>query len=405
MANAPAPLLMGQASAAYQLGRDAPTSGAAVVISPSYTMTGWIGRPGHYSGMTSAAYAMTQRWAPDTAVPTIVIVSPTSGVDYSAPGTPLSLSGTATDDRGITAVTWTNDRGGSGIASGTTSWSISGIALVSGINLITVSAQDAAGNVGTDTLTVTYAGASGTTRQIVMPSPTALTVVNGALLALRVEYDTSDHRQDLLGLGLRLHWDSTKLQFAGISNRLAKDFFSQDSLCQADTTDLDGDPATDCYINTMWLSFVGQWPGAALPTLLYQAVFVSKLPVGASTQVRFSSSSSALGYDFAATPITVSNPTPVDQDGDRLPDATDNCPQAFNPDQRDTDGDGQGDACDADDDGDAVPDGADNCPLVANPNQVDADHDGLGDVCDATPSFCWDCLPSPGGWRATLPGR
>ena len=37
----------------------------------------------------------------------------------------------------------------------------------------------------------------------------------------------------------------------------------------------------------------------------------------------------------------------VDEDGDGVPDATDNCRNADNPDQTDTDNDGLGDACDA----------------------------------------------------------
>ena len=43
-----------------------------------------------------------------------------------------------------------------GTATGTTSWSVSGIALQSGANVLTVTARDAAGNTSTDTLTVTY---------------------------------------------------------------------------------------------------------------------------------------------------------------------------------------------------------------------------------------------------------
>ncbi|MEO1270947.1 MAG: MopE-related protein, partial [Myxococcota bacterium] len=38
--------------------------------------------------------------------------------------------------------------------------------------------------------------------------------------------------------------------------------------------------------------------------------------------------------------------TPDDDDSDRIPNADDNCPQAFNPDQSDADGDGWGDVCD-----------------------------------------------------------
>ncbi len=58
----------------------------------------------------------------------------------------------------------------------------------------------------------------------------------------------------------------------------------------------------------------------------------------------------------------------ADADGDGIPDALDNCPTVFNPDQRDLDGDGVGNVCD-------------NCQTVANPGQEDTDHDGVGDAC------------------------
>jgi hypothetical protein len=71
-----------------------------------------------------------------------------------------------------------------------------------------------------------------------------------------------------------------------------------------------------------------------------------------------------------------------DVDGDGVVNEIDNCVLIPNPSQLDTDGDGAGNACDADDDNDGVNDGADNCPLVVNPDQADFDLDGIGDTCD-----------------------
>jgi hypothetical protein len=72
----------------------------------------------------------------------------------------------------------------------------------------------------------------------------------------------------------------------------------------------------------------------------------------------------------------------TDADDDGIPDVDDNCVSTPNPDQRDTDGDGLGNACDDDDDADGILDAADNCDLVPNLDQADPDNDGLGNACD-----------------------
>jgi len=90
-----------------------------------------------------------------------------------------------------------------------------------------------------------------------------------------------------------------------------------------------------------------------------------------------------------------------DSDGDGVPDNRDNCRDVPNADQKDTDGDGKGDACDpaepADRDEDGVPDADDNCPDVANADQKDTDADGTGDACQAPVEPAADRCTEEGG--------
>ena len=82
-------------------------------------------------------------------------------------------------------------------------------------------------------------------------------------------------------------------------------------------------------------------------------------------------------------------------------DAADNCPLVSNLGQADTDGDGKGDACDADLDGDGVDNGIDNCPIDPNNSQADLDGDGLGDACD--PDIDGDGVPNGDDLCAATP--
>lgn len=84
----------------------------------------------------------------DTTQPTLAVTSPVNGAIVTT--TPITVSGTATDDVGVTSVTVNGLT-----ATGTTSWSRS-LVVTAGVNSITVIARDAAGNSTTQTLTVTY---------------------------------------------------------------------------------------------------------------------------------------------------------------------------------------------------------------------------------------------------------
>jgi hypothetical protein len=96
--------------------------------------------------------------AADHKAPTIQMTAPTTSATYATTATSLTLSGTAKDPGGgVTQVTWATDHGTQGVAQGTTQWTF-GLTLAPGSTQVTVTAHDAAGNVGTDTLTITVIG-------------------------------------------------------------------------------------------------------------------------------------------------------------------------------------------------------------------------------------------------------
>ena len=104
-----------------------------------------------------------------TTSPTVTILAPTTAPTFSTSSSPIVLSGSAADPQGVSAVTWSNDRGGTGVTGGTnTGWTTSAIALQAGVNVLTVTATDPTGNSGTASLTVDFA-----------PSPSVVTLATG----------------------------------------------------------------------------------------------------------------------------------------------------------------------------------------------------------------------------------
>ncbi|MBW2059145.1 MAG: hypothetical protein JRJ26_16785 [Deltaproteobacteria bacterium] len=111
---------------------------------------------------STATDVITVNYDPsDGEAPTVTITIPTSSSSYSTTSGTITLGGTASDNVGVVEVRWSNGAGGSGVCSGTTSWSTGAIGLVSGTTVFTIIASDSAGNTGRDTLSVTYTPSSG----------------------------------------------------------------------------------------------------------------------------------------------------------------------------------------------------------------------------------------------------
>ncbi len=90
----------------------------------------------------------------DKVPPTIRISSPTS-VLISTSASQVSITGIASDNVGVAQVSWQTDRGGAGVATGTASWTAN-VALQTGLNRITLTARDAAGNQANAEILVVY---------------------------------------------------------------------------------------------------------------------------------------------------------------------------------------------------------------------------------------------------------
>src|SRR5207245_5784955 len=58
----------------------------------------------------------------DATPPTVAITVPGAGATYSTTSAALTLGGTASDNVGVTQVTWVNSPGGNATATGTTRW-------------------------------------------------------------------------------------------------------------------------------------------------------------------------------------------------------------------------------------------------------------------------------------------
>jgi hypothetical protein len=128
---------------------------------------------------------------------------------------------------------------------------------------------------------------------------------------------------------VRIHYNSSKLTFNGLSNAFSfgRKFNASLITPANDESDLDSDPLTDKYIALLWADDVdGLWPGSSstLPLRLITVNFIvdSGLQAGDTSVISFTSASTASGYIFLGNPSTFKVLTyNLDVDGNGAADA------------------------------------------------------------------------------------
>jgi hypothetical protein len=131
-------------------------SGLGTSLTNTFISAVGVVRDSQGSGWDIGAHEFIQAGS-DTTPPVVTITVPTSSSTYATDITPLAtLAGTCSDNVAVSSVTWVNSQGGSGTAPGTTSWSVSAINLIVGVNTITVTCTDTSSNPHTDQIAVTY---------------------------------------------------------------------------------------------------------------------------------------------------------------------------------------------------------------------------------------------------------
>lgn len=157
-------------------------------------------------------------------------------------------------------------------------------------------------------------------QQVIGTAGAPVTAWFGQPVEVPLTYTTTDGDATLAGLGLRIHYDSTKLTYVAATITAADLIDTSDPT--TDTVDYDADPSTDRYVLVSFADADAAWPGA-VPTTLGTVTFTTRPAIaGETTSVRFTAASVANGYGFVGHPLTLNGASgSLDADGNGTADA------------------------------------------------------------------------------------
>lgn len=144
-----------------------------------------------------------------------------------------------------------------------------------------------------------------TASQIIVP-PLASEVLFASpnqVVTSEINYSISAPEDDTeVGLGLRVHFDSSKLSFNNLSEVFQNNLQPIGSP-QDDTNNADNDTTTDKFFVVAWIDITGNWPGNnnVLPLPLLKGSFTTSGNFTGSTKLNYTASSTSGDADFSST--------------------------------------------------------------------------------------------------------
>ena len=154
---------------------------------------------------------------------------------------------------------------------------------------------------------LTYPSVALTATQKIATSPASFTISPGSTVEFDVLYPELNP-DNTTGLGVKMYFDSSKLNFKGVTQVFSKDLVNITEQPVADSNDGDNNTETDSVVTAAWagLGATPAWPGTgSLPAALYHVTFTTGYNFPMQTVINFTGDVAA-NNSFESSPVNVS---------------------------------------------------------------------------------------------------
>lgn len=141
--------------------------------------------------------------------------------------------------------------------------------------------------------------------QSVQPTASLFFADSQAIIPVNFNYTvTSPDTENAVGLALRVHYNSTTLDF--VSQTPYASQLQPIGILSEDTQNLDADLSTDKYWILAWVDIHATWPGSGkTPLNLLASSFKTRTGFSGSTMIRLTATSTANNTSFQTSPVVI----------------------------------------------------------------------------------------------------